>query len=240
MTVLYISARPQAVAADAEFESFRAAARIDDSEIRRHDLVSAALVIEPDVTAVVVGGSPYNVTDPESSKTDAQRLGEEHLARLAVACADGVGPAVLFTCYGIGVAARALGGEVTRAFPEDTGTAVVELTDAGQHDPVFGGLATRFNALATHKEGCVAPPPGGVLLATNKACPVQAYRVGERLYATQFHPEPTAKAFVERMDVYRNDGYFPAGDFDLLAARVLQTSVTEPLRIIREFIRRFT
>mgnify|MGYP000284732432 CR=1 FL=1 len=48
--------------------------------------------------------------------------------------------------------------------------------------------------LTTHKEGCVAPPPGGVLLATNAACPVQAYRVGERLYATQFHPEKSGDA----------------------------------------------
>jgi len=239
MTVLYISARPQEAAADAEFESFRAAARIDDADILRHDLVGDPLVIEPHVTAVIVGGSPYNVTDPESTKTDEQRRGEDHLARLAIACADGIGPAVLFTCYGIGVAARALGGEVSRAFPEDTGTALVELTDAGRRDPVFGQLASRFNVLTTHKEGCVAPPPGGELLATNAACPVQAYRVGERLYATQFHPEPTAKAFAERMDIYRNDGYFPSGDYEMLAAAVVQTSVTEPLRIIREFVRRF-
>lgn len=239
MTVLYISARPQTAAADAEFESFRTAARLDDADIERHDLVTDPLVIGPTVTAVIVGGSPYNVTDPESSKTDEQRRGEEHLSRLAVACADGVGPAVLFTCYGIGVAARALGGEVTRAFPEDTGTAVVELTDAGRHDPVFGALASRFNVLTTHKEGCVAPPPGGELLATNDACPVQAYRVGGRLYATQFHPEPTAKAFAERMDVYRNDGYFDASNYDALAAQVVRTSITEPLRIIREFTRMF-
>jgi GMP synthase (glutamine-hydrolysing) len=239
MTVLYISARPQTVAADAEFESFRTAARLDDGDIRRHDLVTDPLMIEPDVTAVIIGGSPYNVTDPESSKTDEQRRGEEHLARLAVACADGVGPAVLFTCYGIGVASRALGGEVTRAFPEDTGTAVVELTDAGQADPVFGSLASRFSVLTTHKEGCVAPPPGGVLLATNAACPVQAYRVGERLYATQFHPEPTAKAFAERMDVYRNDGYFDAADYDALAAGGGADVGDQPLRIIREFVRLF-
>ena len=47
-----------------------------------------------------------------------------------------------------------------------------------------------------------------MLLASNDGCPVQAYRVGDRLYATQFHPEPTAKAFTERMAVYRDDGYF--------------------------------
>ena len=39
---------------------------------------------------------------------------------------------------------------------------------------------------------------------------MQAYRVGERLYATQFHPEPTTRAFTERMAVYRDDGYFAA------------------------------
>jgi GMP synthase-like glutamine amidotransferase len=61
----------------------------------------------------VVGGSPFNVTDPEDTKTDAQRGLEASLARLADAAASGR-IAALFTCYGIGVATRALGGEVTR------------------------------------------------------------------------------------------------------------------------------
>ena len=77
------------------------------------------------------------------------------------------------------------------------------------------------------------------LLATNDGCPVQAYRVGDRLYATQFHPEPTTRAFTERMAVYRDDGYFAANDYDAIAGRVLAASVTEPARLLRAFARAF-
>ena len=132
-----------------------------------------------------------------------------------------------------------LGGTVSRAWPEDTGPVAVELTRDGQSDPLFGGLATRFTALTAHKEGAAEVPPGSVLLATNEACPVQAYRAGDRLYATQFHPEPTTRDFTERMAVYRNDGYFEADAYDTIAGRVLAASVTEPARLLRTFARMF-
>jgi GMP synthase (glutamine-hydrolysing) len=41
------------------------------------------------------------------------------------------------------------------------------------------------------------------------------------------------------MDIYRNDGYFDANDYEQLAAEVVRTPITEPLRIIREFVRLF-
>ena len=118
---------------------------------------------------------------------------------------------------------------------DDTGPVSVDLTIDGENDPLLGTLAHRFTALTAHKEGSARVPDGATLLATNDACPVQAYRVGERLYATQFHPEPTPHAFTERMAVYRDDGYFPANDYDTVAGRVLAASVTEPVRMIRAF-----
>ena len=128
---------------------------------------------------------------------------------------------------------------MSRAFPEDTGPVAVALTKQASADPLFGALANRFTALTAHKEGTESLPPGAVLLARNDGCPVQAYRVGDRLYATQFHPEPTTKAFTERMAVYRDDGYFDSADYDAIAGRVLAASVTEPTRLLRAFADRF-
>ena len=238
--LLYVCVRPQQGAAAAEYGSFLAATRLDESALVRHDLVREPLPADAldRFGGFLVGGSPFNVADPESTKTDVQRRLEADLERIAAAAAERATPA-LFTCYGIGVVTRLLGGEVSRGFPEDTGPVVVELTADGSADPLFGGLATRFTALTAHKEGATAPPPGAVLLATNDGCPVQAYRVGDRLYATQFHPEPTTTAFVERMAVYRDDGYFDSGDYDAIAARVLAASVTEPARLLRAFARTF-
>jgi len=189
-----------------------------------------------------IGGSPFNVTDPESTKTDVQRRLEADVERIAagvMAAPSSSSPAALFTCYSIGILTRLLGGEVSRGYPEDTGPVSVDLTTDGERDPLLGTLAHRFTALTAHKEGSARVPDGATLLATNDACPVQAYRVGERLYATQFHPEPTPKAFTERMAVYRDDGYFPANDYDTVAGRVLAASVTEPVRLIRAFARAF-
>ncbi|MBN9186655.1 MAG: GMP synthase [Microbacterium sp.] len=241
MTLLYVCVRPQQGAAIAEYESFRTAARLEQGQLHTHDLVRDPLPADAfdRYSGFFVGGSPFNVTDPETSKTEAQRRLEAELDRLATAAADPAGPAVLFTCYGIGVATRTLGGELSRAHPEDTGPSTVSLTPDGERDPIFGGLATRFTALTAHKEGSATPPPGAVLLATNEPCPVQAYRYGDHLYATQFHPEPTAEAFAERMAVYRDDGYFASEDYDVVAGRVLAASLTEPPRLLREFARRF-
>ncbi|KRA25579.1 GMP synthase [Microbacterium sp. Root61] len=238
--LLYVCVRPQQGAAAAEYESFRLATHLDERDLAQHDLVREPL---PDDAferfgGFVIGGSPFNVADPESTKTPVQRRLESDLERIATAAAAAT-TAALFTCYGIGIVTRMLGGEVTRAFPEDTGPVTISLTAAGGRDRVLGGLATRFTALTAHKEGARSLPPGAELLATNEACPVQAYRVGDRLYATQFHPEPTTRAFTERMAVYRDDGYFDSGDFDAIAGRVLAASVTEPARLLRAFAREF-
>ncbi len=239
--LLYVCVRPQQGAAAAEYESFRTALRLQAHELEMHDLVREPLGADAleRYRGFVVGGSPFNVTDPHSSKHDVQRRLEQDLERIAAAAATPSGPAAMFTCFGIGVVTRMLGGEVSRAFPEDTGPVTIALTEAGQKDPLLGGLATRFSALTAHKEGSGTVPPTATLLATGAACPVQAYRVGDRLYATQFHPEPTGRAFTERMAVYRDDGYFAAEEYDVLAARVLAASVTEPARMLRAFARAF-
>lgn len=239
--LLYVCVRPQQGAAAAEYESFRTAMRRDEADVAHHDLVREPL---PDdafdrYSGFLVGGSPFNLADPESTKTEVQRRLEADLERIAARAAEGDGPAALFTCYGIGVVTRMLGGEVSRRYPEDTGPVTIELTEGAASDPLFGNLADRFTALTAHKEGTAATPPGATLLARNDACPVQAYVVGDRLYATQFHPEPTTRAFTERMAVYRDDGYFEAEHYDVLAARVLAASVTEPARLLRGFAARF-
>ncbi len=235
---LYVRVRPQDAAAAAEYESFREGMGLTERELDRHDLVRAPL---PDgvferYRGVVVGGSPFNLTDPDHMKTDEQRTVEAGLTAIAERAAAGELHA-LFTCFGIGIVTRMLGGTVSTRFPEGTGPTAVSLTDAGAADPLFGGLPRTFSALTAHKEGTESLPTGAVLLATNDACPVQAYSVGLTLHATQFHPEPTPRAFTERMAIYRNDGYFDADAFDEVAARVLTADVTEPLRLLRAFVR---
>ncbi|GAA3633957.1 glutamine amidotransferase [Microbacterium awajiense] len=238
--LVYVCVRPQADAAAAEYESFRAGTRLEPGALDMWDLVDEPLPADAfdRWSGFVIGGSPFNVTDPESTKTEVQRRLEADLETIAARAAASE-TAALFTCYGIGVVTRMLGGEVSRAFPEDTGPVAVRLTADAANDPVYGALADSFWALTAHKEGAGVAPAGAVLLAENDGCPVQGYRVGDRLYTAQFHPEPTGAAFVERMQIYRDDGYFEARDFEVIAARVTAASVTEPQRLLRAFAKEF-
>ncbi len=237
--LLYVCVRPQLPAADAEYASFRDALQVDPALLGRHDLVRDPLPADvfDRFGGFVVGGSPFNLTDPESAKPDVQKRLEADLERIAAAAARAEATA-LFTCYGIGVVTRMLGGTVSRAFPEDTGPALIRPTGQARQDPLFAELDAPFTAFTAHKEGTAAVPADGVLLAENDACPVQAYRVGDALWATQFHPEPTPRAFTERMAIYRNDGYFPPEEYDALAARVLAADVRRPARLLAAFARR--
>ena len=233
---LYISVRPERAAADAEYASFRRGLGVD--ALDRLDLLATAL--DADTIAayhgIVVGGSPFNVTDP--APTDTQQRVEADLERLASA-AIAQSTAALFTCYGIGVVTRMLGGTVTNDHPESASAAVIRTTAAGRQDPLFGPSGDELAVFTAHKESAAATPPGADLLAIGEACPVQAYRVGTHLYATQFHPEPSPQDFADRMTFYRTKGYFDPNRFDHVQRQVLAAAVTEGEALLARFADRF-
>ncbi|MGW8483209.1 glutamine amidotransferase-related protein [Microbacterium sp. NPDC055903] len=231
-SLLYISVRPERPAADAEYASFRRGLGID--ELDRLDLLTTPLDDRAiaSYAGIVIGGSPFNVTD--SSRSALQRRVEDDLERLAGA-AIAEGPRVLFTCYGIGVVTRMLGGTVTLDHPEAASAVTIRTTPAGAGDPVFGPSAPELAVFTAHKESAAQTPLGAELLAVGEACPVQAYRVGARLYATQFHPEPSPQDFADRMTFYRTKGYFDPTRFDAVQQEVLASAVTEGEALLRRF-----
>ncbi|WP_353826704.1 glutamine amidotransferase [Agromyces sp. SYSU T0242] len=235
--LLFLSARPEVEAVGPEYESVRRAAGVDAGRLEhvRLDVESIAELDPLAYAGIVVGGSPYNVTTPEHRKHPVQRRVEDDLARLAER-ALAVDHPVLFTCYGIGVLTRVIGGEVGGLHGEPAGSVEVALTDAGRDDPVTGVLPERFDALVGHKEATDRLPDGAVRLAGSEGCPVQVYRVGSAVYATQFHPELDAPDFLARAAVYRHHGYFPPQELEALGRRVRPVAVTEPQRMLRRFV----
>ena len=235
-SLLYVCVRPETGAADAEHASFRRALGVD--VVDRLDLLQEPL--DParlrGYRGVVVGGSPFNVTDAE--KSAVQRRVEANLEALADAAIAGE-IAVFFTCFSIGVVTRMLGGEVVTDMPESASATVIDTTPEGAVDPVFGPSGSALTVFTAHKESAASTPPGAVLLATNEVCPVQAYRVGTHLYAAQFHPEPTPRDFADRMTFYRTTGYFDPDEFDQVQGQVLSASVTEGAALLRRFAETF-
>ena len=234
---LVLSARPEVEAVGPEYESVRRAMGLDAGRLEhlRLDVDPLGDLRLDDVAGVVVGGSPYNVTTAETSKHPVQRRVEADLARLAEDAVARDHP-LLFTCYGIGVLTRVLGGVVGTEHGEEAAAVEIRLTPDGVADPLVGALPARFDALVGHKEATERLPADAVLLASSAACPVQVYRVGRRVYATQFHPEVSTHDFVARAQVYRHHGYFPASELRAVSERLAAASVTEPQRMLRRFV----
>jgi GMP synthase (glutamine-hydrolysing) len=92
-------------------------------------------------------------------------------------------------CLGAQLIARAVGGYVGAAAKAEVGWHVVEVNEAGLADPVIGVLSSRIDAFQWHYYGFEVPD-GAELLAENDASS-QAYRLGERTWGVQFHPEVT-------------------------------------------------
>lgn len=190
-----------------------------------------------DFSGVIIGGGPFNASD--DPKTPLQQRVEADLGRVvAAALTDNI--PLLGMCYGVGLVTQQLGGVVDRTFSEPVGATRVELTDQGRDDPLFGGLPPEFMAFTGHKEACALMPEGAVLLATGPVCPVQAFRVGEAAYVTQFHPELDLPRLAERMAIYKHAGYFDPDEYhDIVAEAAVSGVGAAPGLILANFARLF-
>jgi GMP synthase (glutamine-hydrolysing) len=237
---LLLASRAEDLAADEEYEAFLRCTGLEPAQLHRVRMEAGPLpAIDLDRYAgVVLGGSPFTTSDPPERKSPAQVRVERELGALLddVVARD---LPFLGACYGIGALGVRCGGVVDRTFGEPISCVPVELTADGREDPVFGGLPREFDALVGHKEACRVLPPGATLLATSPGCPVQAFRIGRNVYATQFHPELDVPGIVTRVRVYRNAGYFPPEETDALIDRLSRAVVTEPPRVLAAFAARY-
>lgn len=237
---LLLATRSEDEAADDEYAGFLAAGGLAPDELHRVRLEAAPLppIVLGDYSGVIVGGSPFNASDPVETKSAVQLRVEDELAGLLEDIIARDFP-FLGACYGIGQLTSYLDGVVDDTWSEVAGPILVSLTDAGRNDQLFGRIAPSFEAFVGHKEACTALPAGAVLLATGENCPVQAFRVRENIYATQFHPELTEAGILTRLRVYRDNGYFELDAYDEVLAAIAASTVTEPATIMRAFVQRF-
>jgi GMP synthase-like glutamine amidotransferase len=97
------------------------------------------------------------------------------------------GVPLLGVCLGAQLIARAAGAWVGPGERSEVGWFPVELNDRGREDPVLGAMPERFDAFQWHYY-TFELPAGAELLAANDAAR-QAYRIDERVWGVQFHPE---------------------------------------------------
>jgi GMP synthase (glutamine-hydrolysing) len=97
------------------------------------------------------------------------------------------GVPVLGICYGFGLMAAALGGEVARTSAAEYGSAALRVTTPGR---LLAGLPATQTVWMSHADACAAAPPGFTVTAATAGSPVAAFEQPERgLYGVQFHPE---------------------------------------------------
>jgi GMP synthase (glutamine-hydrolysing) len=151
---------------------------------------------------VIVTGSNAMVSDREPwSEATAAWIRRTHDA----------GVPMLGVCYGHQLIAHAFGGRVDyHPQGREMGTHLVERLDAARGDALFHPVPARFSAQLTHRQSVLEAPEGAVVLARSAHDPVQAFRLGDRTWGVQFHPEFSTAAMrgyiaARRDDLVRED-----------------------------------
>jgi GMP synthase (glutamine-hydrolysing) len=77
-------------------------------------------------------------------------------------------------------------------------------------------------------------------MASSPMCPVQMFRVGTNVYATQFHPELDVDGITTRILAYASHGYFETHELELTLDAVRRAPVSHPSLILRNFVRNYS
>ncbi|MDP6377321.1 MAG: glutamine amidotransferase [Pseudomonadales bacterium] len=237
---LVIQLRPEDETAESEFAAIKRYGKLEDHEVIRHRAERSGLPEAKldELSAIIVGGSPFDVSTPTQSKSAIQKRIEADFEQLFTAI-EALDFPFLGACSGNGLLGNYCGATISTRYSEPVGATDITLTPAGAEDPLLEGLPNSFRVLVGHKEACDEPPPGTVLLAGSDACPVQMFRLKNNIYATQFHPEADREEFEIRINVYRDHGYFPSSAAEKLIRNLADESVPESNEILRRFVARY-
>lgn len=235
---LLLSTRPEDEAAAEELASFTAGMRLEEGAVEQRRVESAPLG-EVDLDAysgVLLGGSPFNNSDLVKSQN--QLRVEREIGTLVREIIDRDFP-LMGACYGIGTVGTLIGATLGSEYAEEAGLIQVSVTERGAADPLLEGLPAVFDTLVGHKEAVSSVPRAATVLVAGEACPIQMFKVGQNVYATQFHPELTAPALEARLRLYAHLGYVRADVMEGNIAQAYTGDFTWNNRILANFAERY-
>lgn len=142
-------------------------------------------------------------------------------------------------CLGAQLVAQAMGGVVERGSEGmEIGPMLSGRKDVSYSDELFAELPMAPDVIQFHGDVITELPPGAVHLMGGPLYDNQAFRIGERMWATQFHFETTPEMFAvwvnKSPDGLRRRGFDP----DLLLQRS-EAVHPELAEVWAPFIRRF-
>lgn len=237
---LMLTSRDDEVVAADEAEALPRLAGLDAGDVVQVRMESEPF---PDVdpaqwSGIIVCGSPWDAGAEESLKSPRQREVEAHLASLLDLVLTESIP-YLGICYGLGTLNMHLGGSVDTSHAEEISAPELHLTAAGREDLLLAGVPDVFHGYVGHHEAVGRLAPGVELLVTSTGCPVQMVRVGERAWATQFHPELDTAGIEVRIREYADRGYYAPTDRRRIWDTAHAVDVTPAHRVLRTFAREF-
>lgn len=168
---------------------------------------------------VVLGGAAGALDDAVSSWFP-------HVRGLLAASGHGAFPSFNI-CLGGQMLAVATGGSISRREAGQYGALEIVPTPEAAADPVFSAHPARGRSVLFHRDE-IHPPEHAVLLVTGTAAPVQAFRVGDMAWGTQFHPESTGEQIA---------GWITASDTELpggLTADGVVAEITAAEQVIED------
>lgn len=235
-----LATRAEDAPADEEYALFLRYTGLDE-----RDLIRVRLEAEPmpaldldQLSGIMVGGGPFNASDPIEKKSAVQKRVEAEFDALLDRVVARDFP-FLGACYGVGTLGAHQGATIDDAYSEPISVVPVTLSEAGASDPLLTGMPTSFSAFVGHKEAISELPESATLLASSPSCPVQMFRVGANVYATQFHPELDVDGIITRIRAYASYGYFTPDAIALVEQGVRHPLVEHTPRILKNFVERY-
>lgn len=236
---LLLQSRSEDEASDDEYQAFLKFGGLKPAELTRLrlDMGMRPQVALDDYAGVLMGGGAANFAYDDAQKSPEQREFEAYILPLVQRIVATDTP-FLGACLGVGALVTALGGRTSFDYSEAVGSVDIRLTPEAKNDQLLAGMPAEFRGFVGHKEGVVEPPSRCVVLARSSTC-VQMLRVGRNVYATQFHPELDADGLALRINIYKHAGYFAPSEAQALIDVVRREHVTEPVKILQQFIKRY-
>lgn len=136
-------------------------------------------------SGMLILGGPMNIDEAERFPN---LVHEQKLIRKAAA----EGLPTMGICLGSQLIAAAYGARVYENDRKEVGWSEIQLSESARTDPLFKDIAGRFQVLHWHGQ-TFDLPEGAVHLASSALTPNQAFRLGENVWALQFHLEATGR-----------------------------------------------
>ena len=237
---LILQLRPEDDTSNSEFEAILKYGGLDEKNVCRMRIEKSGIpeLSLDDYSAVIVGGSPFDISTPENEKSAIQVKIESDFKRLLNDIVSTDFP-FLGACSGNGLLGSYLNTPISNKFAEPVGSATISLTAEGKNDPLLSGFPDQITVLLGHKEACDMTPDGASLLMCGADCPVQMFRIGNNVYATQFHPEGDAEGFAIRIHAYKHHGYFQPEEAQRLIEAVDKSDTPYAQELLKRFVKRY-